>query len=367
MNLELSSDQIVMRDEARRLLAARAGSADIRRAIEAGGFDLGLWKTVAGELGWCAVALPEGAGGLGLGAMELVLLAEEVGRRLAPIPFWSTACLAAPMIAALAEDRRDELLGRIASGASAAVALDLSSPRPLPAIAANAEGGSYVLEGSVIAPDLPVADLVIVPALNGDEMALFVLEGPEQIRRLESLDPTRPLGMLELDGKGVAASARIDHGELRPGELAVPLLLARLGLAAEQVGAAQGAFDLTLDYISERVQFGRSIASFQAIKHRCAALLVDLAEARSLVYGIASRMDAGTGMVTPEIVAAGVLASDTLFRVAQEAIQLHGGVGNSWEYDPHLYLRRAQASAVLFGAVEEKLEAIAHRLLGAAA
>jgi alkylation response protein AidB-like acyl-CoA dehydrogenase len=433
MNLELTSDQLFMRDEARRLLASRAGSAEIRKAIEAGGFDRGLWGTVASELGWCAVALPESAGGLGFGAMELVLLAEEIGRRLAPVPFWSTACLAAPMIAALAGDRRDELLGRIAGGAAATVALDLSSLEPCPTIRAKANSDGYLLDGSVIAADLPFADFVLVPAELDGHLVLFVFEASEHVRALQSLDLTRPLGRLELAGYRVPAAARMDNSVLqrpspgpspspsprnpstgsggergasslaptfqnpspqrlripsprfsrgegkgeglgegldRPGladGLALPLLTAKLGLAAEQVGAAQGALDLTLAYIAERVQFGRTIASFQAVKHRCAELVVDIAEARSLLYGAATSLEAGAEDAALEITAAGVFAAEALFRAAQEAIQLHGGVGNTWEYDPHLYLRRAQASAALFGAVDERLESIACRLLGAAA
>jgi alkylation response protein AidB-like acyl-CoA dehydrogenase len=370
--MNLSADQLFMRAEARRLLATQAGSAQLRKAIEAGGFDRDLWKSVAGELGWCAVAIPESAGGLGLGVMELVLLAEEAGRRLAPIPFWSTACLAAPMIAALAGDRRDELLGRIAGGAATAVALDLGAVEPVPTIRASAGGEGYVLDGSVVAADLPSAEIVLVPADIGGDLALFVLEAGEQVRALHSLDLTRPFGRLQLDGHRVPASARIDDGEgldrarLAEG-LSQPLLTTKLGLAAEQVGAAQGALDLTLAYISERVQFGRTIASFQAVKHRCAALVVDIAEARSLLYGAAAGLDAGSPEAELEITAAGVLATEALFRAAEEAIQLHGGVGNTWEYDPHLYLRRAQASAALFGAAEDRLETIAARLLGAAA
>jgi len=365
MNFELSPDQQFMRDEARRLLAARAGSAEIRKAIEAGGFDRDLWKTVARELGWCAVSLPESAGGLGLGAMELVLLSEEIGRRLAPVPFWSTACVAAPLIAALAGDRRDELLGRIAGGASAAVALELSALEPVPTLAARIDGDGYVLEGSAVAADLPVADILLAPADLDGELAWFAIESSEDVRALQSLDLTRPIGRLELASNRVPLVARIDDRNRRqPG---LPLATAKLGLAAEQVGAAQGALDLTLAYLSERVQFGRTIASFQAVKHRCAELLVDIAQARSLLYGAATSLDAGSAEAELEIMAAGVFATETLFRAAQEAIQLHGGVGNTWEYDPHLYLRRAQASAALFGAADDRLESIATRLLGAAA
>lgn len=375
MNLALSADQTTLRDEARRMLAEQADAARLRRAIDAGGYDETLWRTIARDLGWCAVAIPEDAGGLGLGVFDLALLAEETGRRLAPAPFWSTACLAAPLIDRLAgEPSRGELLSRIAAGAAAAVA----SPAPAsatpfagPGVRAAATEGGFTLTGRV-APviDLAAAELILVPAAREDGgLALFVLSAEEGIERrpLPGVDLLRPFGELVLDSIRVGASARIDRAGVGADDVAAALAVARVGLAAEQVGAAQGCFDLTLAYAKERVQFGRTIASFQAIKHRCAALLVDIAEARSLVYGAAAGLDAGAPDAALDCAAAGALAARALFHVAEEAIQLHGGVGATWEYDPHLYLRRAQASAPLLGSPDDRLRDIAGALLGAAA
>jgi acyl-CoA dehydrogenase len=375
MALSLSADQILMRDEARRLLGERADSASLRRAIDAGGFDAGLWRKVGRELGWCAVAIPESAGGLGLGALELALLAEETGRRLAPIPFWSTACLAAPLIQRLAADApRADLLSRIVDGAAVAVALpDLASATPFADISITAKrtDEGYALSGRA-APvlDLASADILLVPALLDDgATALFALTSAHgfAIGRLESLDLARPAGALALNDLRVSTDARIDRGDMDAAGAAAAFATARLGLAAEQVGAAQGCFDLTLAYIAQRVQFGRTIASFQAIKHRCAALMVDIAEARALAYGAAVSLDARSADARPEIAAAGALASQALFRAAEEAIQLHGGVGATWDYDPHLYLRRAQASAFMLGSADDRLAEIADALLGEAA
>lgn len=377
MDLELTDDQVFMRDEARRLLAARAGSASMRQAVEQNdGFDAGLWRTIAGELGWCAVAVPEQFGGLGLGVTELALLLEETGRRLAPVPLWSTAALSTPIIVACARDAaRDNLLGGIAAGRiKATTALpSLSAANPLGALSVLAahSGDGYVLDGTV-APvaDLSGADLVLVPAqLEGGRISLFALSSDVgfQASRLETLDPTRPLGALVLRQVSVPAQARIDADGLSPEDLAAPLLVSRLGLAAEQIGAAQGALELTLAYISERVQFGRTIASFQAVKHRCAKMVVDIAEARSLLYGGACGLASGSREADQEIAAAGVLATDTLWHCAEEAIQLHGGVGNTWEYDPHFYFRRAQATAFVLGSAEDRLARIADLMLGEAA
>jgi alkylation response protein AidB-like acyl-CoA dehydrogenase len=364
MDLKLSPDQIFMRDEARRLLADRASSEALRRAIDAGGFDAGLWKTVGAELGWCAVAVPEVSGGLGLGALELVLLAEECGRRLAPVPLWSTACVAVPLIAALgAGQARETLLGRIAAGEAAAVALPstgLIEPLAGDLPTARRAGEGWTLDGAVPAVlDAASAALILVPASVDGTLALFAVErGDAALEGLDGIDLLRPAARLVLAG---AKATRLDAGGLDRDAFSAALLTARLALAAEQVGAAQGALDLTLAYIAERAQFGRTIASFQAVKHRCAALLVEIAEARSLVYGAAQALD------PVEIAAAGSLASQVAFRAAEEAIQLHGGVGNTWEYDPHLYLRRAQATANLFGSADEKLAMVADALLGAAA
>jgi acyl-CoA dehydrogenase len=371
MNLVLSDDQQMIRDEAARLLADRASSERVRAVVAAGdGLDASLWQTVAGELGWCAMAVPEAHGGLGLGPAELILLMEAVGRRLAPLPLWSTACLAAPLLEAVAgEAAKRELLARLSAGAAATVAFDVHAANPLDArgIVARPTKTGYVLDGSVAqVTDLLSADIVLVPAALDGRIALFALPPEAGDRRLlRTLDGTRQIGALRLDHVAVPASARIDDGGFGAEAAAPALATAALALAAEQVGAARGVMDLTLDYIASRVQFGRTIASFQAVKHRCARLEVDLAEARAMVYGAA----AGFSSAPPaerrlEAASALALAKDLLFRAAEEAIQLHGGVGFTWEYDPHLYFKRAQACATMLGTTESALETIATAILG---
>lgn len=364
MGLTLSEDQRFLRDEARRLLASRAGPAQVRAVVDAGaGIDADLWKLVAGELGWCAIGVPAEACGLGLGPTEQVLVLEAAGERLAPLPLWSTTCLAAPLLDATGSDAaRAALLPRIAAGefpATLAAGPDLSN-----GVTARAVAGGYVLDGAVpqvvdLAPDT----LVLVPARLDGNLALFALlpGAGHGIRALSPLDPTRRMGGLALDGLRVPADARIDAGRIDPDAAAAALAVALLGLAAEQVGAARGAMDLTLAYIAERVQFGRRIASFQAVKHRCAMLEVDHAEARSLLLGAAAADPARRLM---EAAGARALASELAMRAAEEAIQLHGGVGFTWEYDPHLYLRRAQASRALLGTPEAQYERIAAHLMG---
>lgn len=375
MELVLSDDQRMIRDEATRLLGNRSTSARIREIVEGGdGHDAPLWATVGAELGWCAMAIPETHGGLGLGLTELALLLECTGRRLASLPLWSTVCLAAPLISAVATDAaRAALLPRIAAGEAATVAWSAPgavAPQRAVTIEAFAEAGGYLLAGR--APqvcDLMAAGIVLVPARLGDALALFRLDGKAvagaRFCPLETLDGTRQLGELTLDGCLLPTAARLDADGFGPADVDAATAFAQLGLAAEQVGAASGAMDATLAYISGRVQFGRTIASFQAVKHRCARLEVDLAEARALVHGAAAGFaTAGAAERLLEAAAARALASDLLLLASEEAIQLHGGVGFTWEYDPHLYFKRAQASSWMLGAPHLHHETIAGVLLG---
>ncbi|WP_047146924.1 acyl-CoA dehydrogenase family protein [Aquamicrobium sp. LC103] len=372
MDLVLSDDQKMIREEATRLLAERSTSERVREVVEAAqGVDAELWATIAGELGWCAMAIPEAFGGLGLGMTEQVLLMEAVGRRLAALPLWSTSCMAAPLIAAVGGDTaKAELLGRIAGGEAATVAWDIFAVDPLAHIGfdARASGDGYVIEGRAAqVSDLLAAAIVLVPAQLDGGLALFALPaGTGNSALLPTLDGTRQIGELTLDPVALPASARVDAAGFDAADADAAIASAMLGLAAEQIGAACGVMDVTLDYIASRVQFGRTIASFQAIKHRCARLEVDFSEARSLVYGAAAGFDATSpaerGM---EIAAARALAGDLLYRASEEAIQLHGGVGFTWEYDPHLYFKRAQAASCLLGATHAHLGLIADALLGA--
>jgi acyl-CoA dehydrogenase len=375
MNLSLDADQTMLRDEARRLLAERASPA-ARRALIARGEarDTALWHSLARDLGWCGVAVPEAHGGLGLGFTEVALLLEEAGRHLAPVPLFSTIALAAPLLGALGEGAH---LPRIASGeVTPAVALPettgAGTAQPgittgagtaQPGIRAEPAGDGWHLSGTALRViDLPGADLVLVVAETAGALALFALTGAAEAAALDGLDPTRPLGRLTCERTPAERlgepfdAARLDRA----------LAPARLGLAAEQIGAAAGAFEMTLAYLAGRVQFGRTIASFQAIKHRCAALAVDLAEARSLLYGAAQSLARPDADTAAEIAALSLLARELCFRAAEEAIQLHGGVGFTTDYDPHLYLRRAQATAFALGVPDEQ-ERIARHVLGDAA
>ncbi|MEM5431510.1 acyl-CoA dehydrogenase family protein [Cupriavidus oxalaticus] len=361
----------MVRDSARDYLAAHSDSAAVRRATEAGpAHDDALWQAIAGELGWCGIALPEAVGGAGLGAPGLALLQEQLGQRLACVPFWSTACVAAPWLQACARHGAQWLERLAAGGCRAAAVLpdDGGWHYDGVSITAQACADGFVLRGSAAqVADAAGADCLLVPArLAGDvsgSPALFLLEPAAlaqdarfMLAPLDTLDRTRPLASLRLDGLSVPAGACLARGDDAAQGMARAWWHGKLMLAAEQLGAAQQCLDLTVAYASERIQFGRAIASFQAVKHRCAQMMVLVEAARSAVYGAAQAWEAWkawdsghAGQARLDIAAAAVAADDALRFGAQEAIQLHGGIGFTWEYDPQLYFKRAQAASHWLG------------------
>ncbi|WP_176045531.1 acyl-CoA dehydrogenase family protein [Burkholderia sp. BCC1644] len=380
MDLALTDEQAMIRDAAAGVLAERSASADVRRALEqSAGRDDGLWATLAGELGWNALALPESAGGLGLGAVEQTVLMEQLGRRVACVPYFPTACLAATALAGCDTPMASDWLAKIAEGAcSATLALPLDLPaggRQLPVVAEGAAGG-YALSGEIgQVIDGARADLLLIPARianEGQSIGLFAIDVATAsgltVVALDTLDATRPIARVALDDTRVSRDALFASGATVAQVLERAGWFAALALAAEQLGGAQQCLDLTLDYTSQRVQFGRAIASFQAVKHRCAQMMVLIESARSAVLGAAHAWDAQAG-ATPDtalradIAAAKAAANDAYAFCAQEAIQLHGGVGFTWEYDPHLYFKRAQASGAQFGSTPQLLEWIARHAI----
>ncbi len=373
MDLALSDEQRMIRDAAAEVLAARSASAQVRAAIDAGGSDDALWHTLARELGWCALAVPEQAGGIGLGATEVVLLMEQMGRRLACVPYFATACLAAPALSQCLDDNEVALgwLERIAAGeVRATLALDTPlDPSATSLRAQRLADGDYRLDGTLDAViDGASADLLMVAARIEEDIALFAIEATTLTTErtpLATLDATRPLARIVLDGVTVRRQACLATGARAHHALAHAAWFATLALAAEQLGAAQQCLDLTLDYTAGRVQFGRTIASFQAVKHRCAQMLVEIEATRSAVLGAARAWDeTQSDDSRADIAVAKATANDALRFCAQEAIQLHGGVGFTWEYDPQLYFKRAQAAYASFGTTPALYAWLAARVIG---
>jgi len=377
MDFSLTSDQAMIRDTAQQFLEQCSGSEAVRRAMASeSGFEPGLWDQVGQELGWCGLHVPEAFGGVGLSQIELALLLEQMGYRLACLPYFSTTALAInALLYAANEDAQQQFLPRLAAGELRATlawsGLNGVGNKP-GTMLARRQGGGYVLDGGVpYVLDGASADLLLVPARlddKDDTVCLFAVQADAAglLRRaLNTLDQTRRYADVHFNAVQLPASARIDDpGGVAPGLLKVREL-ARIALAADQLGGAQRCLDLSVAYTQERVQFGRTISSFQAVKHRCAEMMVRVEAARSAVYGAAcvAASEPDGQVLAMEAAAAKSIAGDTYFYCAQEAIQLHGGVGFTWEYDPHLYFKRAQASGVWLGRSDELLADLAGRLL----
>ena len=352
MHFALTEDQQMIRDAAERFLAEAIDSAALRRAIESeSGHDEAIWRRIGAELGWCGIAIPEAHGGLGLGPVELVLVQEQAGRRLLPSPFFSSVCLAAMVLREIGtEQAQRQYLPRIADGS-------LRASVPLPS-------SGWGQQGDV--PDGATASILFMPRETAGGLGLFAIEPREaRITPLKNWDATRRFARVETTATGVRVDdpARAGEGVLRA------IALARLYIAAEQLGGAQQCLDSTVAYVANRTQFGRTIASFQAVKHRCARMMVAIEATRSMVYGAAAlaASSASTAAIAFECAAAKALATETYFECAQEAIQLHGGVGFTWEFDAHLHFKRAQASSHWLGSADLLHDFVAAPLFGTAA
>ena len=376
MDLSLSEEQQQISDSAAIFLAEASAMPAVRAASQsADGLDRALWRGLA-ELGWCGVHLPEAAGGLGLGMVELVLLQEQLGRRLACVPFFDSVALTATVLresgdSPLAQDWLRQLATGQAMGALALPVDKAGAPCGVATPNAATDAG-WTLQGHwPQVGSAAMADVLLLPAQTaaGESLLLAVPADASglQVQPLTTLDATRRMAAVQAGAVRLPASACIGRGARLEVLLARVQQLGAIALAAEQVGVAQQCLDLALAHAAQRSQFDRPIASFQAVKHRCAQMLVAMESARSAVYGAACIADTASGAATLLFHAAQarVAATEAAQYCAREAIQLHGGVGFTWEFDPHLYLRRAQASSQRLGRPSWWLEQVAGQLLDA--
>ena len=351
VDFELSDDQLALRDAARDLLDKRSSPERVRAHIEGAGperpsereaqpYDRSLWEAMV-EQGWLGIDLPEAQGGLGLGTVEAAVLGEELGRHLAPVPLTPSllalGALAQAAARGVAEAQPwvDRLLGGEAVGC-------VAWSRSPGAVTAAESGGGWTLTGRADpCVAAPVADVAVVPTAAGlfavDLDATGTRPGAES-----AMDLTRPLGWLELDstpalrlGGPEAVTAVVDHGAVV--------------VSAELLGGAERVLEMTSQYAKERVQFGRPIGSFQAVKHRCADMLVDVEGMRSTVYYAAWCIGAGHPDASVAASTAKIWCADAAARVMASGLQVHGGIGFTWEHDLHLYLKRSQLDQVTFG------------------
>lgn len=349
-----SADGAQLRAAARGFLSRTATEAEARRLMATGtGYDEALWKRMASELGWQGLAIPERYGGAGYGCAELSIVLEEMGRALLCAPFLSSVVLAATALTESAdEDAQARYLPGIASGdliATVAISGQDGAPEGTD-IAAARDGDGWVLSGDALfVLDGHVAGLVLVPARDGGTVSLFAVDGGAsgmRRRPLDSMDQTRKLASLSFDGTPARLVGRSGDGAR---VLSRVLDRAAVALAAEQVGGASRCLDMAVEYAKTRVQFGRPIGSFQAVKHKCADMLVAVESARSALFGaIRHAMTDDPGLPVWASIAK-TLCSEAYLHVATENIHVHGGIGFTWDHPAHLYFRRAKSGEMLLG------------------
>ncbi len=372
MNFAFSEEQEELRSAVRRFLADKSPESEVRRLMATPeGYDHAVWRQMADQLGLQSLAIPESYGGAGFGFVELAVVLEEMGAALLCAPFFASAVLAASALGTCGdEEAMARWLPGIASGETiATVALvedggrwDLDAPGSV-TTKARTSGGGWVLDGhKSFVLDGVVAGLVLVVARAEGGLGLFAVEGDaEGLSRasLPTMDQTRKQARLELSGTPAVAVGR--PGEAVPG-LSRTLDLAAVGLAAEQVGGAQRCLDRAVAYAKERIQFGRPIGSFQAIKHKCADMLLEVESSRSAAYYAAWSAAEGSDELPVVAAMAKAYCSEAYFHAAAENIQIHGGIGFTWEHDAHLYFKRAKSSELLFGDPAYHRELLAQRI-----
>jgi alkylation response protein AidB-like acyl-CoA dehydrogenase len=379
MDIGFSEEQELLRETARKFLDGECTTKFVREmmASDAAVTD-DFWQQLAAN-GWLGITYPEEEGGSGLGLVDLVVLMEEIGRAVMPGPFPATVLLGGAAIAAAGSPaQRREWLPRIAAGEVKA-SLAVTEPNArwdaagITATARESRGG-FVLSGSkMFVPDAHLADVLVVAARSRDGstmedgVSLFLVPKDAAglgIRRLPSVDETRKLCEVKLDNVAVPGSALL--GEVHQGWAPLQQVIDRaaVALAAEMCGAAQRVLDMTVDYAKLRVAFGKPIGTYQGVKHKCADMLVEIENAKSLTYYAAWAVDEGEADAPLAVSMAKAAASDAGRKVCAAGIQLHGGIGMTWEHDLQLYLKRAKADEVAFGDATWHRERIA-LLMGA--
>jgi alkylation response protein AidB-like acyl-CoA dehydrogenase len=327
MNFDFTDDQQAIKRTANELLAARFKPERVRELAEAGGYDDEAWKEMA-ELGWAGIFIDEEHGGQGLGIVELVILMEELGYALAPVPFLSNAAAGLALQFAGTDEQKERWLPGIASG--------------------EARGTVGMLrDGEArLVPDADSAEVIVL--IGSDGSTSVVDAASAEVEPFETMDRTRRF-----------ARVRADGGEPLGGDCFAAGDRIATALAAETVGVAQKAMEMAVEYARDRKQFGRPIGSYQAVSHRCAQMLLEVEGSRSAAYYAGWCADAEPESLAAAASMAKAYSSDAGWRVCGSSLQVHGGIGFTWEHDLHFYLKRAKTNAMLFGSAREHRERVA--------
>jgi alkylation response protein AidB-like acyl-CoA dehydrogenase len=327
MNFDFTDDQQAIKRTANELLAARFKSDQVRELAEAERYDDDAWKEMC-ELGWAGIFIDEEHGGQGLGIVELVILMEELGYVLAPVPFLSNAAAGLALHFAGTDEQKERWLPGIASG--------------------EARGTVGMLrDGEArLVPDADTAEVIVLIAADGTTSV--VERSSADVEPFETMDRTRRF-----------ARVRADGGDPLGGDCFAAGDRIAAALSAETVGVAQKAMEMAVEYARERKQFGRPIGSYQAVSHRCAQMLLEVEGSRSGAYYAAWCADAEPESLPAAASGAKAYSSDAGWRVCGSSLQVHGGIGFTWEHDLHFFLKRAKTNAMLYGSAREHRERVA--------
>jgi alkylation response protein AidB-like acyl-CoA dehydrogenase len=369
MNFAFSDEQEELRKVVRQFLENKSSETAVREQMDTEqGYDAAVWSQMAEQLGLQGLAIPEEYGGSGYGFIELVVIFEEMGRRLLPAPYFSTVALAATtLLHSGDEDAKKAHLPGIASGETIATLAFTEANGKWDesgiTTTATSSGDGYTLSGEkMFVLDGHVANLILVAAKTDAGTSLFAVDADASgltREALPTMDQTRkqakvtfdgtPATLIGTDGEGWAVLEKV-------------LDLAVVALAAEQVGGAQLCLEMAVQYAKDRVQFGRPIGSFQAIKHKCADMLLEVESAKSAAY-YAGWCASELNDELPSVASlAKAYCSEAYFHAAAENIQIHGGIGFTWEHPAHLYFKRAKSSELLFGDPTYHRELLAQRI-----
>jgi alkylation response protein AidB-like acyl-CoA dehydrogenase len=376
LDFGFSEEQEMLRDAAKRFLADNCSTKFVRQMMaDESAHDAGFWRKLV-DLGWPGLLIPEEYGGQGGSFLDMTVIAEEAGKSLIPGPFFAAALLGAPIVIEGGSDaQKKQLLPKMAKGEYIATVAIAEAAGRFDAggieLRAEKKGSDYTIAGEkFFVPDAQVADCIVVAARSAGsgESGVTLLMVPAKqkgvtITQLKTVDMTRRLCHVKFDGVAVSrANVLGKEGQGWP-TLRRILDVATAALAAEMVGTAQKALDIAVDYAKTRVQFGKPIGSFQAVKHKCVDMMVAVENSRSLTYYACWTVDERLAEAATAVPMAKAYASDMAKNVTSEAIQVHGGIGFTWEHDMHLYHRRALAGEANFGNAPIHRETVAKSLL----
>ena len=334
MHFDFTDDQRSIKRTAKEFLAARYKPEKLRELAEAGEYDNAIWDEMR-ELGWAGIFIDEEYEGQGLGAVELVILMEEMGYALAPSPFFSNAAAGLVIQHAGSDEQKRKWLPGIASGEQLATVGEIKNGR------------------APLVPDAEEASLIVL--VDGDQ-AHVVERSAAEVEKVDTIDSTRRF-----------ASVSASSGDALEGDVQAGLDRIATALSAELTGLAQRTMEMAVDYAKERKQFERPIGAYQAVSHRCAQMLMEVESARALTYFAAYAAESEPDELSLASSAAKAYASDTGWRVSASSLQVHGGIGFTWEHDLHFFLKRAKTDGHLFGTARQHRDRVAELSMARAA